>query len=85
MKDRVYPVPDDQKMLISFSINTWFTIMSGRRTYLIHHIDKGLHIFPKEATDRVTLILTREDHLDQVGEFIQCECAPDQTTAGWNN
>jgi len=59
--------------------------MSGCRTCLIHHIDKGLHIVPKKATDRVALILTREDQVDQGGEFIQCKSASDQTPAGWNN
>jgi len=59
-------------------------MMSGRRTCLIHHIDEGLHIIPKEATDRVTLILTREDHFDQGGEFVRSERASDQTPTGWN-
>ena len=35
--------------------------------YLVYHIDKNLRVVPKEATDRITLIPTREYHLDQVG------------------
>ena len=47
-----------------------FTVTSGRRTYLIYHVDKGLRVVSKEATDRFTLILTREDHFDQGGELV---------------
>ena len=57
---------------------------SGRRTCLIHHVDKGLRVIPKEATDRITLIPTREDHSNQGGEFMQSECASDQTSTGLN-
>ena len=35
--------------------------------YLVYYIDKGLWVVPKEAADRITLIPTREYHLDQVG------------------
>ena len=59
-------------------------VTSGRRTCLIHHIDEGLRVVPKEATDRVTLILTREYHIDQGGEFTQSERASGQTPTGWN-
>jgi len=51
---------------------------SGLRTCLIHRIDEGLRVVPKEATDCVTLILTREDHFDQGRELVQSECASDQ-------
>ena len=61
-----------------------FTMISGHRTCLINHINKGLHIVPKEATNCVTLILTREDHFNQGGEFVRSERAPDQTPTGWN-
>jgi len=57
-------------------------IRSG--TCLINHIDNGLHVVTKEATDGVTLILTREDNFDQGGEFIQSECASEQTSGGCN-
>ena len=53
-------------------------------THLVHHIDKGLHVVPKEAANCVTLILTRENHLNQGGEFMRSERASDQTPAGWN-
>jgi len=52
-------------------------------TYLIYHIDKGLRVVPEEATDRVTPILVQEYCLDQGGEFVQSECASDQTFATW--
>jgi len=57
----------------------------GDKTCLIYHINKGLCVVPEEATDRVTLILAREDHFDQRGDFMQSECGPDQTSAGWNS
>ena len=54
------------------------------RTHPMHNINKDLRIVPREATDRVTLILTREDCFDQGGEFTQNGCASDQRSAGWN-
>ena len=51
---------------------------------LVDHIDKGLCIIPKEGTDRVTLVLTREDRLDKGGEFVQSKCASDQASTSWN-
>jgi hypothetical protein len=39
-------------------------------TCLVYHIDEGLRIIPAEAVDRVTLVLTRGDCLDQGGEFM---------------
>jgi len=53
-------------------------------TCLVYHVDKGLCVVPKEGTDRVTLVLTREDRLDQGGEFVQGKCASDQTSTGWS-
>jgi len=41
-----------------------FAMMSGCRACLVYHIDKRLCAIPKEAADRVALILTREDHFD---------------------
>jgi len=67
----------------SVSIDT-FAVTSGYRTCLIHHVDKRLRIVSKETTDRVTFILTREDHFDQGREFMQSESASDQTSGGWN-
>jgi len=57
-------------------------IVSGCATYLIHHIDEGLLVVPEEAADRITFILTREDHLHQGGEFMWGKCASGQTSAG---
>ena len=56
-----------------------FGIMS---TYLIYHIDKGLRVVPKEATNRVAIIFTREDRLNQGRELMRVECASDQTCTG---
>jgi len=53
-------------------------------TYLVHHIDEGLRVVPKEGMDCVTPILTREDRLDQGREFLHSESASDQTSAGWS-
>ena len=58
-------------------------MIRGYKTCLVHHISKGLCVVPKEAADRVSLILTREDHFDQRGEFVQSECASDQTSGGY--
>jgi len=52
--------------------------------HLIYHINKGLQIIPKEATDHVTLILTQEDHFNQGGEFMQSKCTSGRVPAGWN-
>jgi len=57
---------------------------SGLRTCLIHHIDEGLRVVPKEATDCVTLVLTREYHFDQGRELVQSESASDQTSTAWD-
>ena len=51
--------------------------MSECRTCLIYHIDNGLSVVPKEATDRVILTLAREDCFDQEGELVRSECASD--------
>ena len=52
--------------------------------YLVYNIDKGLCVVAREATDCVTLILTGEDRLDQGGELMWSERAPDQTFTGWS-
>ena len=51
----------------------------GSIHFLVHHIDKCLCVVPMKATDRVTLILVREDRLDQGGEFMRSERTSDQT------
>jgi len=43
---------------------------SGNKPCLIQRIDKGLRVVPKEAADRITLILTREDHFNQGRKFV---------------
>jgi len=43
---------------ISVSSSQWVRNDRRKDIYLVHHIDKGLHIVPKEGLDRVTLILT---------------------------
>ena len=56
--------------------------MSEYKTHLIYHIDKDLCVIRKEATNRITLILTREDRLNQGGEFVRSERASNQTSTG---
>ena len=51
--------------------------MSEYRVHLVYHVDKGLRVVPTEAADRLTLALTREDRLNQGGEFVRRERAPD--------
>ena len=58
--------------------------MSECKTCLIHHINKYLCVVPKEATDRVIRVITRENGLDQGGEFMQSKRASDQTSTGWS-
>jgi hypothetical protein len=57
--------------------------MGECRTCLIHHIDECLCVFPKEGTDLVTRILTRENHFNQGREFILRKRASDQAHTGW--
>ena len=57
--------------------------MSGCTTCLVHHVDKGLCVVPREAVDHVICILTREDCLDQGGELMRSKRAVDQTSTGW--
>ena len=58
-------------------------VMSERRTRLVYHIGKCLCVVTNEATDRVTRIVTREEGLDQGGEFVRNERTLDQTSTGW--
>ena len=53
------------------------------RTYLVHHVDKGLDIVPTEATDQAAFALTGKDRLDQGRKFAQDERVSDQTLTGW--
>jgi hypothetical protein len=57
--------------------------MSGCGTCLVYHINKRLRVVPNERTDGVTRIVTRENCLDQGGELMRSEPAPDQTFTGW--
>ena len=59
-------------------------MINEHRAHLVHDIDKGLRVVSKEGIDRVSIVLTREDRLNQGGEFMQIECAFDQTSAGWS-
>ena len=51
--------------------------------YLVYYIDEGLCLFLKETTDCVAHVVTREDGLDQEGEFMRSERTSDQTPTGW--
>ena len=57
--------------------------MSGCGACLIYHINKRLRVVPDERTDGVTCTVTRENCLDQGGELMRSEPAPDQTFTGW--
>jgi len=59
-------------------------MMDGCETCLVYRVDESLCVVPKEATDCVTFIFTREDRLDQGGEFMRIEHASDQTSTGWS-
>ena len=61
---------------------TWVHgVMSGRRGCLISRRQRpALH--PQRDEDRITPILTREDHLDREGDFMQNKGISDQTPAG---
>ena len=53
--------------------------MSECRTRLVYNVDERLCVIPK---DRVPRIATRENGLDQGGEFLWSERASDQTFTG---
>jgi len=59
-------------------------MVSGCGTYLVYHVDKGLGVVPKEATDCIARILTQEELLDQGREFMRSKRASDQTLTGWS-
>jgi len=82
-KDRARPVPGRQGGSISISVKI-LAVMTACKTCLVYHIDKGLCVVPKEAADRITRILTREDRLDQEGELMRSELASGQTSTGWS-
>ena len=52
-------------------------------TYLIQYIDNGLCIITGKASNPVIHILSREDGLNQGGEFIRDELASEQSSKGW--
>ena len=56
--------------------------MSNRGTCLVYHIDEGLCVVFEEGTDCFARIVTRENSLDQGGEFMWGERASDQTLTG---
>jgi hypothetical protein len=66
------------------SISIKRSTVSEYGTYLVYHIDEGLCVFLKEATDCVARIVTRENGLDQGGEFVRSERTSDQTFACWS-
>ena len=78
---RAYPGPGRQNVSVSILINR--STMCGCGTCLVYHIDKRLCIFPNEGTDCITRIVARENGLDQGGELMRSEPAPDQTFTGW--
>ena len=57
--------------------------MNGRGTCLVYHIDKSLGVVPTEAVDHVTLILTREDRLDQRRKQTWGKHSLDRTLTIW--
>ena len=82
MKARAYLGPGRQNVLISISINR--SALSECGTYLVYHIDEGLCVSLKKATDCVACIVTRENGPNQGGEFMRSERTSDQTPAGWS-
>ena len=57
-------------------------IMGKCRTCLVYHINKGLRVISRKATDLFTITVTREDRLDQGKKFMWSELAFDQTFTG---
>ena len=47
-----------------------FTTRGKGIAHLVHHIDEGLCVVPKERRGRVALILSREEGPDQGGGFM---------------
>ena len=68
---------------MSISLNG-LVMMRKYRTCLIHHIDEGLRVVLKEVADCIARILTREDLLNQGGEFMWRKRASDQAFTGWS-
>jgi len=74
-RDQANAVPGCQN-IVSF-------VIAGKcRTCLVYHINEGLRVISREATDIFTIIFTREDRLDQGGEFMRGKLAFDQTSTG---
>ena len=59
-------------------------MVSERRKYLFHHIDKRLGVSRGETTNCFLLILARKNCLDQRGEFFPRERTLDQSLAGYS-
>ena len=58
--------------------------MSECKTRLIHHVDERLRVVLNEAADCIARILTREDLLNQGGEFIRSKRTSNQPFTGWS-
>ena len=60
--------------------------MTGKpSTYLVHHVDKSLCVDQREAADRFTFILTRNNRFDQRRQVAETvKCASDQSSIGYN-
>ena len=58
--------------------------MSECKTYLVFHVDERLRVVFNEAANYIARILTREDLLNQGGEFIRSKRASNQPFAGWS-
>ena len=82
MEGSPYPVPGRRNTPGPTSINR-LVMISGHRAYLVYHIDECLRVIPKEAANHIARVLTREDLLNQGGEFVQGKRTSDQTFTGW--
>ena len=75
-QDLIYPAPDKKNVSVSMCNS-----ISEPRTRIVYHIDKVLCVVLKQVIDDIAL-LTREDRLDQRGEFVRRESTFDQTFTG---
>jgi len=65
-----------------FRVDVSLAITGKRRTCLVYHINEGLCVTSRKATDLFTIVVTREDRLDQGREFMRGELASDQKSIG---
>jgi hypothetical protein len=80
---RAYQGPGRQNVSVSILINR--SAVRGCGTCLVYHIDKRLRVVPNEGTDSITRIVTRENGLDEGGEFVWSKRASYQTFTGWES